>query len=241
MYKMNHSILLWIHLFIPILGAGIFLLYYKISLWQEYAKISAYLQVLAVVFPLLIGLITVIHAEQEAHAGGFQEMLSMPRANVFSHVAKILVFLFYGLIASLIAFTGFGVVFSWMGYKMFALSLYLSVGLLLFLSTIPLYFIHYLLAFTVGKSLGIGVGIAGFLLSALLVTGLGDVIWIYLPWGISGRFSNIFLECARFNVSVFTYPGMIGAIFAYFVMLVALVIVFVLWGNRWEGRAHIDG
>ena len=35
------------------------------------------------------------------------------------------------------------------------------------------------------------VGIVGSLLSALLVTKLGDFIWKFLPWGWGVRFMNI--------------------------------------------------
>ena len=55
----------WMHLYIPILGLIIFLSYYSYTPWTSFSKISAYLQVLSITFPMLIGIITSIVAEQE--------------------------------------------------------------------------------------------------------------------------------------------------------------------------------
>ena len=44
--------------------------------------------------------------------------------------------------------------------------------------------------FSLGKSVSMGIGIVGSLLSALLVTGLGDFIWKFLPWGWGVRFMD---------------------------------------------------
>ena len=55
--KCKHSILLYMHSMIPIICAAIFAGYYHISRWELATKISAYLEVLAVAFPFLIGII----------------------------------------------------------------------------------------------------------------------------------------------------------------------------------------
>ena len=61
--KCKHSILLYMHSMIPIICAAIFAGYYHISRWELATKISAYLEVLAVAFPFLIGIIVglVVH------------------------------------------------------------------------------------------------------------------------------------------------------------------------------------
>ncbi len=51
--KCKHSILLYIHIIVPIMCAAVFAGYYHISGWEPTTKISAYLEVLAVAFPFL--------------------------------------------------------------------------------------------------------------------------------------------------------------------------------------------
>ena len=67
--KCKHSILLYMHSMIPIICAAIFAGYYHISRWELATKISAYLEVLAVAFPFLIGIIVGLVVQIENQAG----------------------------------------------------------------------------------------------------------------------------------------------------------------------------
>ena len=67
--KCKHSILLYMHIMIPIICAAIFAGYYHISRWELATKISAYLEVLAVAFPFLIGIIVGLVVQIENQAG----------------------------------------------------------------------------------------------------------------------------------------------------------------------------
>src|SRR5574344_1063131 len=73
--KLKSTQTIWMHLYIPVIGLIIFLGYYCYTPWSSLGKISAYLQVLCIVFPILIGVITSIVADQEYMAGGFQNIL----------------------------------------------------------------------------------------------------------------------------------------------------------------------
>lgn len=67
--------MIWIHILIPLTTAILFIAYYSVSSWRAEAKISGYLEVIGVAFPLIIGLITGKAAEQEGQAGSYQTML----------------------------------------------------------------------------------------------------------------------------------------------------------------------
>ena len=85
-YKLRHTSILWIHLFIPLAGSFIFLLYYHVTSRNTIMDISGYLEVLAISFPLLIGLISGIVIEQEEQAGNFQVMLCTAKSKCTTYL-----------------------------------------------------------------------------------------------------------------------------------------------------------
>lgn len=237
-YKVIHSALLPVYLIIPIVGAAVFLGYYKVSAWDEAQKISAYLQVLFMAFPLLIGIITVMVSEQELQAGSFQVFLCVPGKKYIPHFAKLAVLLIFGLLASFIAVLGFGMMFWTMGNKILPLSLYPKAAVLLFIGNLPLYMLQYILSFAYEKGIGLGFGIIGSLLSALLLTGLGDRIWTFLPWSIAIRLCSILVESEAANRS-FTNNSGVGKGFLYLLISsILLLFVLKLWSEKWEGRKN---
>ncbi|WP_027398885.1 lantibiotic immunity ABC transporter MutG family permease subunit [Anaerovorax odorimutans] len=237
-FKVIHSALLFVHLLIPILGAAAFLAYYTVSLCDETLKVSAYLQVLSMAFPLLIGIITVMVAEQELQAGSFQLLLCAPGKKYIPHFGKLTVLLIFGLLSSFIAVFGFGIMFHAMGNVFFPISLYLKAAILLFLGNLPLYVLQYILSFAFGKGIGLGTGIVGSLLSALLLTGLGDRIWPFLPWSIATRFCSILVESKATNRLFLNNPGVDKGFLFILISSTILIIVLKLWSEKWEGRKN---
>lgn len=61
------------------------------------------------------------------------------------------------------------------------LPFYGYAGLLLIASTVILYLLHLVIAFLFDSGATIGLGIFEVLVSALLLTGLGDNIWQFVP------------------------------------------------------------
>ncbi|WP_035292273.1 lantibiotic immunity ABC transporter MutG family permease subunit [Clostridium sp. KNHs214] len=235
-YKITHSALLPIHLILPIAGASVFLAYYIISPWEDAQKVSAYFQVLAMVSPLLIGVITAMLSEKELQAGLFQLVLSTPYKKCLPHFSMIFAILLFGFVASMIATVGFGFTFRIMGNRLFTMNLYVKAGLLLFYGNISLYILEYLLSFAFGKGIGLGVGIIGSLLSALLLTGLGDVIWPFLPWSIPTRFCSILVESTLAQVNFIGQSGVKPGFLFIVVSSAILLIIVKYWSTKWEGR-----
>ncbi|MEG1947335.1 MAG: lantibiotic immunity ABC transporter MutG family permease subunit [Lachnospiraceae bacterium] len=235
-YKITHSAILPIHFIIPIVGAAIFLIYYMISPWEESQKVSAYFQVLAMVFPVLIGVIIVMMSEKELQAGSFQMILSTPYKKNLPHISIIFAILLFGFISSMLATVGFGVIFRLMGNQLFTMNLYGKAGLLLFYGNISLYMLEYLLSFAFGKGVGLGVGMIGSLLSAVLLTGLGDNIWPFLPWSIPTRFCSIMVESTLTQVDFISQHGVkLGFLFIV-ISSILLLITVNFWSTKWEGR-----
>lgn len=233
-YKLCHSPLLLVHLFIPLAGMAMMLTYYAISPWNESMRVSAYLQILSMAFPVIIGVVTSMTAEREARAGVFQMQLCAPCHKCIPHIASSLVLLLFGFFSTVIAVCGFGALFRLMGYTAFSPVFYVKAAVLLFLGGSPLYLLHYLVGFQFGKGACLGLGIVGSLLSALLLTGLGDKIWMFLPWGISIRFVSVL--AAYPNEPFFNSPEVGNALCFLAVSSVALMLIMVFWSKEWEGR-----
>lgn len=235
-YKLLHSPLFLVHLFIPIAGMAMMLAYYAISPWDESMKVSVYLQILSVTFPALIGVITSMTAEREARAGSFQMTLAVPCNKFVPHAASSTILLLFGFLSAVIAVCGFGMLFRIMGYTVFSLVFYWKAAALLFLGNIPLYLLQYLTSFMLGKGACLCLGIVGSLLSALLLTGLGEKIWTFLPWGIGIRFVSTLTVYP--NESLFNLPEIRNALCFLAVSGVALMLVMVFWSEKWEGRKN---
>lgn len=237
-YKTVHSSVILIHLVVPLIGMVAFLAYYTISPWGEPEKVSAYLQVLAMAFPLLIGIVTVIIAEQEVQAASCQMLLSTPCKRYILHFAKLSVILIFGFLASIIAVLGFGIVFRRMGNVVFPLSFYIKSAMMLFFGNQTLYILQYLVSFALGKGAGLGFGIVGSLLSALLVTGLGDRIWTIMPWSIAIRFASMFVESKVRDVPFAILPGVTQGVIYIWITSVILLLTLAYWSVKWDGRKN---
>jgi len=87
--KCKHSILLYMHSMIPIICAAIFAGYYHISRWELATKISAYLEVLAVAFPFLIGIIVGLVVQIENQAGHYQLLLGTIPSRTATYIGKL--------------------------------------------------------------------------------------------------------------------------------------------------------
>ncbi len=177
--KCKHSILLYMHSMIPIICAAIFAGYYHISRWELATKISAYLEVLAVAFPFLIGIIV-------------------------------------GLVVQI-------------------------AGILLLITMLPIYLIHLFVGMSFGKGASMGLGIAGSLIAALMITGLGDATWKYIPWAWGVRamdYTVLAWDSPQLYAQVKTdfFSGMIISVCC----TVCLLIASLVWFHGWEGGKNSE-
>ena len=237
LYIFFHSPLWLIHLLIPMLGVALFLGYYSISIVNEFNKVSAYIQVLSVSFPFLIGIIISIIVENEQRAGHFQILLASPAKKCKAHFSKLIVVIFFGLISSIVALVGFGVGFD---YAVLNVKFYFHTAILLSISVLPLYMLQYSISLFCGKSFGLVFGTVGSLLSALFLTGLGDGIWSVLPWGITARFSHMLLVSKAMNTDFVSSSGVIQSIVFILISSTILLALLVFLSNKWEGRRSED-
>lgn len=229
--KCKHSILLYIHIMVPIMCAALFAGYYYISVWEPTTKISAYLEVLAVAFPFLIGIIVGLVIQIENQAGRFQHLLGTIPSRTAVYIGKLGFLIINALTSTLLALGIFALL-----YRNAPAALYMKAGVLLLITVIPIYLLHLFVGMNFGKGASMGLGIAGSLVAALMITGLGDAVWKYIPWAWGARAMDyVVLAWDRPHlyeqVSTDFFIGMIISVCC----TICLLVVSLIWFHGWEG------
>ena len=234
--KAKRSMLNVIYIFVPLILALAFAGYFHISSWNRTLKISAFLEMLGIIYPFLVGIIVGIIAQRESQAGHYQFILSTVPSRTHIYIGELCFLLINSLLFYTLAVGSFALVFPFT-----SISGYVQVIGFLLLSSTPIYQIHFLCAFIFGKSASMGLGIAGSLLSAIMLTGLGDVCWQYIPWAWSVRFMDFWLlattnkDAYLQSCSTF-YVGIIINIVA----ILVLFAVSIMWIRLWDGGKEND-
>ena len=234
--KCRHSALLYFHILVPFLGAVVFAGYFRISGWDIQTNISAFLEVLAAAFPFLIGIVVGMVVQFENQAGHWQLMLGTIPSRPAAYIGK-LSFLMLGAVgAAALALGCFAAI-----YREAPFILYLKAWVLLVLAVFPLYLIHMFVGMRFGKGASMGLGIAGSLVAALMVTGLGDAVWKYNPWAFGVRFMD-YTVLSWSNPDVFhlvSHDFIIGIVIALLFSLL-LFVFSIIWFRSWEGSRDAD-
>ncbi|HHT7239572.1 TPA: lantibiotic immunity ABC transporter MutG family permease subunit [Bacillus cereus] len=239
--KMKSTIFSWIHIAMPIIGIVLFLSYYSFSKLDSMSKVPGYIQVLSIAFPLLISVVCSFVVEQEALAGNFKELLSTEYGRRKVFISKVCLLLICGFCSTILAVFGFAAGFHFvLGQNEFPLSVYVEISFVLFGCQIFMYLFHLFLSFRFSKGASIGIGIIESLLAALMLTGLGDVIWKYIPcaWGM--RLSSSFFAY-RLNPDSFhalQVDTQMGVVMCICLTIIAFVMSLI-WFSFYEGRKEM--
>lgn len=193
-YKMRHTVLLMLHVLIPVFGILVFLCYYKMSPHRWEDELSAYLMVLTTAFPFIISIVCAqsVSLEEDNH---FSVFLGMPvrRGNAF--LAKFFSLFFSGLFAAALAVGGFLT-----GYCLILKRCMLDfrfAGILIFvmwISSAGVYVMHILLNLWRPKSVSLCIGLVESIVSALMLTGLGEGLWQFFPCSYGGHWESFLMR-----------------------------------------------
>ncbi|MCI8782918.1 MAG: lantibiotic immunity ABC transporter MutG family permease subunit [Dorea sp.] len=239
LWKMRHTWIPVLHILIPVLGILVFLYYYSFAAWSDEGKISGYIQVLSIAFPLIISGICSMSVEME-EKGHFQTFLGVAVNRRNPLLAKWIVLSGMGFAAILLAVLGFAGGFRALSGKA-ALSAgqYLALACVLWMEGADLYLLHLFLNLEFSKSISLCVGTSELVISALFLTGLGEGRWQYFPCTWGGRWGGYLLQYWMGNgassAEYMTKSLMIG-------MAVSLLLwsgIF-LWFPSYEGRQSKD-
>ena len=231
--KIKRRPILLIHILIPFVGIAFFII---LDIFHQSpnsgSTAGAVLGGVASAFPVLIGVVCSMAAEQESEAGNFQSLLTF-RSKLISFLSMGAMLLILGLCSAMLTSFGFEALFAAVRHQTpCGPDFYLRGTLLVYASNIFIYIFHIFLSLRFNKAVSIGTGIFESMLSCLLTTGLGDGIWIFIPcaWGL--RFLRVF---EYGGVEPTGYGLKAGIIFCC--IGTALIFIFSLvWFIRWEGK-----
>lgn len=224
-----------LHLALPVLGGGVVLLYGAVAKYDAAKLAMLYVQLLALVYPLVAAWACNIIAQQELEAGGGYQLLTGPRRGV-ALGSKLFYLLACGLLACLLAVGGYGLVVNAGGA---ALPGFGRLAVTLWASMLFTYLLHLWLGLGVGRSVGFAVAAGEVLVAALLMTGLGDSIWYVVPcaWGV--RFVSM-RSMLLWQPGLSQAPALQAELWrgamAALVITLAMAVFVLFWFARWEGR-----
>ncbi|WP_165329125.1 lantibiotic immunity ABC transporter MutG family permease subunit [Streptococcus tangpeifui] len=234
--KYNHTFLPWIHVLLPTGIAVLTAVFGVVTPAYSWANItSGYLQMLGIAFPLVIAVICSKAVELEAEAGHFQTVLASSQRKILYFV-KFVSLIVMELVAICLALVIFGLLYR-SNADVPYLAFYGYVGLFLLTSTVILYLLHLLIAFLFGSGATIGLGIFEVLVSALLLTGLGDGIWQFVPCAWPARLMVTWFNMLQYpdKNPVFAQQLLLWLEVAFPMTLLGLFLS-LLWFDRWQGR-----
>lgn len=231
--KIKRSPALWMHFLIPVIGTFLFLIIYAFQRDKVGDAITSFLGSMMAAFPVLIGIVTGLSAEQEAEAGNSQELLFHP-SRLQALFSKIVLFFLLGGMSMLLAVFGFALSFSAAFHVTFFSTLtYLKIILTMLLCNLITYLIHWFFGMRFGRNISIGVGIVEAVLGMLLLTVLGDAIWPLVPCAWSFRLLRAFLTCGNLSVN---FGGKMLAMVTIPVLTIFTLLLLILWFLHWEGN-----
>lgn len=233
--KLSGTPFFLLHLFIPVLGIIIFIAHLGTSTISVDSLTGGYYQMLGLVYIIIVALLTTMVSEQEVEAGGGFLLLSYPKRKK-ALFAKLIFLLMFGLLSCIFLSLGYGLLVPFVRHGSVApLFELLKAGFLLWFASVFLYLLHMWIGLKFGKSANFGFAAFEFLMSALLLTGLGDTIWIFVPCAWSARITSIFLNASiEGDLSAFATPQLILSVIC--VVTVFMLGLLIVWFSRWEGR-----
>ena len=174
-----------------------------------------------------------IRLEQELSAGAFQNMLSVPKRPI-AFFSKLLLLILFGMGAVLLASVIFGTgYFFFMKQRFINYLFYWIAAFVLIGSNIFLYILHLFLAIRFNKGVTISLGIVESLLSALLLTGLGDSVWVFVPAAWASRFTTLLLR--NFSAYDIISTDWKIALFICIFTTAGGLLAFPIWACHWDG------
>ncbi|QSZ27438.1 lantibiotic immunity ABC transporter MutG family permease subunit [Aceticella autotrophica] len=248
--KTKRTFIRWFAFLTPIGFAVLILWYFSLRAITPDIQVAIYmgnfLTWTGLIIPVEAGLISGLIVHQEEVAGSFNGFLGSKVSKSSLYLGKLTILVLFSLCSTLletiiiVAGTNYilNIPVSW--------PIFLSAALMAVIGTLPLLALHLWISFAWGMGASIGFGCGGALISSLMITGLGDKIWQFVPWAWPARLSGLLAiylpgikvpsELSKFTLSqVFwltTMKGLIPAGIFFIIMLVGGII----WFNRWEGR-----
>jgi len=222
----------------------IFLLYFYTHTTINYSangKVQMFIEVVSIVFPFLTSIVTSCIMELEKESSNYKEMLGSSYGRVLPLLSKITVLLICGFCSLFLTIGLFTVGISFIDKTLaFKFNDLITVCFILLGCELFIYLLHIGINLIFNKGLSILIGVGESVLSAIMLTGLGGYIWIYVPSGFESRLIGYYLMKIS-NYSLYegfasiVYKGSIDCIFYTIVIFFMLLLYF----NHYEAKSNM--
>ncbi|MGG5330676.1 lantibiotic immunity ABC transporter MutG family permease subunit [Enterococcus sp. AZ163] len=227
--KLSKTPFFILHLVIPLLGLVAFISYQLMTHYSAEALTINYYQLLTLIYPLIATWMCTLTADQEIEAGGgFFLLNTTSRSSTL--LSKLLFLIGSGLFACLFVVVGYRFIIGlFLTNYSLPFNTNLELALVIWGCALFQYFFHFWIGLCFGRNVNFAVATFELLLSALLITGLGETIWFFFPcaWGI-----RLIPLVAASQPAIKLGFGALG-------IGTLLMLAFLFnWFQRWEGRKN---
>ena len=235
LYKIKHTWLPWVHIVLPIAYSLLFYVASKTTGLKNFGEgdiLETYFVLLGGVIPIICSFIISKVVDMEASAGRFQVLLATTKSRTKAYLGKLIV-LELGFVISLalaiIIFailTGYQNILDW-----------IIEGVLIFMSSLSLYMIHFWVSIVLSSGASIGLGFVETMITLLSMTILGDRIWYFIPCTWVSRLPAMYIMVDKASDPSYFYREFrLWSFVASFIILI-LCISSIIWFNRWDGKS----
>lgn len=227
--KFKRTPIFLLHFLLPIVITLVFLYYYTIGGYRIIADVRVFFIILQICYPVFVGVVMSVFTHLDRNINGIQNTLGLVESRTSIYLGKLLFMLFLSAINLILYELCF-----YIGVNLFLdtnvapLNSYIGIFPIFLFSNLFLYSLHLPVAFRFGSSVSMLLGISGTILAGYFETAIGDKIWPIIPWECGVRF----LE----NYFNFSSVPIISGIISMLILTLIVLILSILWFNRWEGK-----
>lgn len=102
--KTKRTSFIWLHLSVPVICAGVFLLYFYNRQPDPYQLYRTYFEAIAIALPLLIGIVCGMTASLEEQAGRFQVLLGGTAPKLTAYLSKVTLLLIMNIFCGILGY-----------------------------------------------------------------------------------------------------------------------------------------
>ncbi len=232
-FKIRHTFLIPIHIFVPVISGIVFLVWTRISARLQFL---VYTEAIGIAFPVLVSVICAGDVETEL-PGHFQGFLMKPGKREGAFLAKwmcLQIMAFLAVMGAMLFYAvGNALV---LGNKEISAGVFFKTGMILWAGSLPLYLEHLFLNLRFSRAVSLAVSMGQFLISALFLTGIGEGKWQYVLCSWSSRGAVLYLT-EQFNRRIEgRFPVGKGNIFTCILLGTGLCAIILVWFHFYEGR-----
>jgi len=215
------------------------IMYYRHGEYGQLQLYTQYMELIAFVLPLIVSIICGLMVLQEKQAGSFQVILGAQSRGA-SYGSKLLLLVLMAacsIFLSILAFVwGMKVVLNVPDIRY---GLFIEGGAWLVGGSMLLYTLHLFISFRFGIAISSLIGGAGLLVTALMITALGDELWVFVPWAWGVRIAAYqgILAWGAFDYVLQTKLALelrVGML-ALCSTAVLAIYLSIYWFKQWEG------